>query len=130
MDGQYSDLEMGFFEFIRLHKCGNKSCDGFATRKCSGCKNIRYCDSDCQEMDFYRHSKQCQSLKHEKDRVYFIGQILHEELQKRNEVKLVPFESFLSILFAKIFLLFSDILAEQEYPKTGAFVKDEIKKRC
>ena len=130
--GEYSDLENGVFEFIRLHKCRNKSCDGFATRKCSLCKNVRYCDAGCQEMDFSKHSKLCPSLKHEKDRTFFVGRIIQEELQKRNEnePKLVPFESFLSILFSKIFLLFSDLLVEEEYPKSRAFIKEEIKKRC
>merc|ERR1719189_1559763 len=97
MGGEYSDLENGLFEFIRLHKCGNKSCDSFATRKCSRCKNVRYCDAECQEIDFYKHSKLCPSLKHDKDRVFFVSWILQEELLKRNEKqpKLVPFESFL-----------------------------------
>ena len=132
MGGEYSDLENGVFEFIRLHKCGNRNCDGFATRKCSLCKNVRYCDADCQEMDFPKHSKLCRSLKHDKDRTFFVGWIIQEELLKRNEnqSKLVPFESFLSILFSKIFLLFSDLLVEEDYPKSRAFIKEEIRKRC
>jgi len=130
--GEYSDLENGVFEFIRLHKCGNKSCDGFATRKCSLCKNVRYCDSECQEMDFSKHSRLCPALKHDKDRAFFVGRIIQEELQSRKEKepKLVAFESFLSILFSKIFLLFSDLLLDENFPKSGAFMREEIKKRC
>ena len=132
MGGEYSDLESGVFEFIRLHKCGNRSCDSFATRKCSLCKTVRYCDAECQEMDFYKHRKLCPSLKHDKDRTFFVGRILQEELQKRNtkNPKLVPFESFLSNLLSKIFLLFSDLLKNDDFPKTGAFLREEIKKRC
>jgi len=132
MGGVYSDLESGVFEFIKLHKCGNKSCDSFATRKCSLCKAVRYCDAECQELDFYKHRKICPSLKQDKDRNFYVGRILQEELQKRNvkTSKLVPFESFLSNLFSKIFLLFSDLLKNEDFPKSRAFIKEEIKKRC
>jgi len=133
MGGKYSILETGFFEFIKLHKCRNRNCNGFATTKCSGCKNVRYCDAECQEMDFNKHSKLCPSLKQEKERGLYIGTILQREMKTRNvseqDVKLLSFESFLSILLSKIFHLFSDILCVEDYPQTAARVKNEIRKR-
>ena len=129
--GRALDLETAFFEFIRLHKCNNKKCDAFATRKCSACKTVRYCDRDCQERDFDLHSKLCPSLKQEKDRELFVGTIIQEEIKRRskNDVKLISFESFLSLLFSKIFLLLSDLLNESLYPRTCALVRGEMKKR-
>lgn len=125
-------MESALFEFIRPHKCRNKNCDSFASRKCSACNN---CDIQCQELDYSKHSKLCQSLKQEKERYFFVGTILQEEM-KRNvnfaDVKLLSFDSFLSIMFSKVFLIFSDLLMEIEYNAeegvNGSFDLDKLRR--
>lgn len=95
--------------------------------------NVRYCDSNCQEIDFKKHSKVCPSLKQEKERLLYVGKILQREMNKRNievrRIKLISFESFLSIFLSKVFLLFSDILKEGDYPKTAALLNIELQKQ-
>ena len=100
-------------DFIRLHKCRAKSCPGFSSIKCSACKSVRYCDADCQELDFARHTKLCQKMKKEREKTFHVGQILQKELQARMEgQKIYSFEFFISNIHTRIFEAFSDHLTE------------------
>ena len=45
-----------------MPKCA--TCGGAAERRCSRCKSIYYCGTQCQEMDWKRwHYKECHYLK-------------------------------------------------------------------
>ena len=106
-------IQRALFDFIRLHKCKNKHCDGFSSIKCSGCKYIRYCDAKCQEMDFEKHFKVCQKIKKEKEKTFHVGLILQKELQNRTcQPKLYSFEFFISNVLASVFQAFSGYLTE------------------
>ena len=111
-------IQRALCDFIRLHKCRNKYCDGFSSTKCSGCKYARYCDAKCQEIDFEKHLKVCQKIKKEKEKTFHVGLILQKELQTRTcQPKLYSFEFFLSNVLASVFEAFSDYLNEESLEK-------------
>ena len=106
-------IRRALVDFIRLHKCRNKHCQGFSSNKCSGCKHVRYCDANCQQMDFAKHIKLCQKMKKENRKAFYVGQILQRELQSRiDEPKLYSFEFFVSNVLTRVFEAFSDHLSE------------------
>jgi hypothetical protein len=45
------------------HKCLSISKDGRALQRCSGCKVLRYCSTQCQKADWPSHKQECAALK-------------------------------------------------------------------
>ena len=117
-------IQRALCDFIRLHKCKNKYCDGFSSTKCSGCKYARYCDAKCQEIDFEKHLRVCQKIKKEKEKTFHVGLILQKELQTRTcQPKLYSFEFFISNVLASVFEAFSDYLTEESLEK---LIEDDL----
>eukprot|EP01084_Bolivina_argentea_P212548 361262_1 len=42
----------------KCSNCGNTE----RTKKCSGCKQVWYCNTDCQKKNWMKHKKQCKKL--------------------------------------------------------------------
>merc|ERR1712025_1228496 len=91
--------------FLSNHHC--LRCKKYSLDKCSNCKIAHYCGQDCQEKDYERHSKECNSenlRKLETNRV--VETILKERLRleiEQEEKNFLKFDSFISSLDFKIF---------------------------
>ena len=53
-----TDLMSLIFQYIGEHKCISK-CSKFSDTKCSKCKEVRYCNDQCQRKDFTDHQTKC-----------------------------------------------------------------------
>ena len=111
-------IKRALCDYIRLHKCNNKHFNGFSRNKCSECRQVRYCDEDCQKMDHANHHKLCPKMKEKREKTYQVGLILQKELQKRNsQPKLYSFEFFISSVMESVFQAFSGCLNEESLKK-------------
>ena len=110
------------YKFLVLHKCALEECEGFSLVKCSSCKSAHYCNIQCQQKDFERHSSVCgtdASLKKYKicqgencsgcgTEIFIDGQLgrqLEVMLSERGyfKGKVLTFQEFISIINLQIF---------------------------
>ena len=78
--------------FLFNHQCIR--CKKYSLDKCSNCKIAHYCGQDCQEKDYDRHSKECNS-KLRANRT--VETILKKQVEIEQEEKnFLNFESFIS----------------------------------
>ena len=99
--------------FLFNHQCIR--CKKYSLDKCSNCKIAHYCGQDCQEKDYERHSKECNSKYLQKlgaNRT--VETVLKKQVEIEQEEKnFLNFDSFISCLDFKIFEVCFNLLVSQ-----------------
>ena len=98
------------------YSCQGVNCNKFATRKCSNCEIVYYCDPTCQSSVWPEHQKKCHILKECHSRKVKFGDFIETLLEKKLKRKcLISFDQFDSRISKKI----------QQYKDDGSIAAEE-----
>ena len=96
--------------FVSEHICQHPDCDGFSYLKCGDCKDVHYCNVQCQEKDFSIHQHQCKIQKSTRLRTWIIPDYLKKTHEQIYQKPVISFETFIRVLSVKIYEAFHDTL--------------------
>jgi len=98
--------------FMQDHICIKRNCGGFSFVACSNCKIAHYCNKDCQEKDFKKHKKVCESMKEidslRQHNATILSKICKQQTEPQKDV--VSMQVFTSELMKKLYSLFHEEL--------------------
>ena len=88
---------------IERHKCN--TCSVPCRMKCSLCKEVMYCDQDCQRLDWENHKIKCEKLAKARNDRKRITSKLEDFIQKRIQVSpSITFRKFYRIQLREMYL--------------------------